>query len=226
MPEGYRADLVALANALAAARALLTTKQRVFLDEYFASGMDGPLAAVAAGFDPSIARRTAANLLKLPAMLTAIEAVMNYHTAKSQMRVEELKEELFSIATSNIGDFFDTDSSGDMRLTLSPDTDRKKLAAIQSISISRTQTQFGQNENIKFSMHSKLAAIDTLLKMLHVKGVAEEAANPSVVNNNLSVTNIAIVPVPSGTFLPAPVVEHTPLARTPLIDHVTVAKDT
>lgn len=220
MPEGYRGDLVGLANALAAARVLLTVKQRMFLNEYFAAGMDGALAAVAAGYEPSIARRVAAQLLRLPAMANAIDCVIRYHSAKSELRLEDLKDELFNIAKSNIGDFFDVDGSGDTRLTLSPGTDRKKLAAIQSITISRTQTQFGQNENIKFSMHSKLSAIDTLLKMLQVKGIAEEAASTSVTNNNLSVTNIAIVPVPSGQFLPAPEREFVEIERTPLIvDH-------
>jgi len=96
-------------------------------------------------------------------------------------------------------------------------------------SIKRTETKFGTN--VEYVLFDKLSAIEKLIKILapsqEPPDGSQGGGNTTNVTNN-NVTQIAVVPVPSGVFLPAPpspyiasddpgkIIEHSSAAPSPI----------
>lgn len=177
----------------------LTHKQRVFVDAYLAHDFDAAKAASVAGYPADECARVGRRMLKKSEVEQAIKYALQYFTETQKLRFERLVEELRVIALVNPVDLVDPESV-ELRADLDPEND-PRFRAIKKIK--KTVTKYG--ENIEYEFHDKLSAIDKLLKILAPQLADPDDAMKQNGTTNVNVTNVNIVPVPSGQFLPAPV---------------------
>jgi hypothetical protein len=210
-------DALAAANKLNSHRFLkLTNKQRVFVDAYIGFDFDSTKAALECGFSEDEAERVGKKLIKRPEIVEAIQYALQYYSETTKLRFEHLVEELKIIALTSITDLVDP---VEVEARADVDDDDVRWHAVKSIK--RTETKYGTN--IEYVMHDKLSAIEKLLKILSPSQGEPDAPAPgnttnNITNNNVVQTAIAIVPVPSGQFLPPPPSPYaTPEA--PMIEH-------
>lgn len=201
--------LLAAANKLNIIRyKRLSTKQRQFVDYYLCYFKEG-MAAKVAGFVPmdctdEEADRCGRSVLRIGVVREAIEAAFEYYNESRSIKLDRVLEEIKAVAFANIADFFVPDENGNPVLRM-PDPDdpnsRHLLAAVSEITVSTAKIGGGKNAqeivNTKFKMHSKLSALETLLKVANVKGVAAPDKSEGQ-TNNIAVTQINIMPVPKG----------------------------
>lgn len=178
----------------------LTNKQRVFVDAYIGYDMDATRAAIECGFSEEEAPRAGKKILNRAEVQEAIQYALQYYSEATKLRFEHLVDELKIIALTSITDLIDPDAV-EVRADIAPDDVR--WHAVKSIK--RTETKYGTN--IEYTMHDKLSAIEKLLKILSPSQEPPEGHGNTTTNNvtNNVTQQIAIVPVPSGAFLPAPV---------------------
>lgn len=181
---------------------LLTHKQRLFVCALFANGFD--FAAAAREVVPNLnlvqARAKGKYWYNLPKVRAAVENIFTHYQEATKVRWEDLIGELRTIAFANIMSFYSTDRDGTIDLNLPSDGD-PALKAIAEISIEHTR--FGPKSRIK--MHDKMGAIDRLIKLL------QPSAGSIGEGGSIVVQNINIIPVPQGQFLPAPVINQSPI---------------
>lgn len=202
-------------NALEAANQLnahryqkLTNKQRVFVDAYIGYDFDEVKAALECGFAEHEAKSVGRKMLKRPEIQQAIQYALKYYSEATKLRFEHLVEELKIIALTSITDLVDPH---EVEARTDVDPDDVRWHAVKSIK--RTETKYGTN--IEYVMHDKLSAVEKLLKILAPASSPGDGPDGSPqqgnnITNNVNV-GIAIVPVPSGQFIPAPV---SPFAQT------------
>ena len=193
----------------------LSTKQRIFVDYYLETGFNEALSARQAGFvdrdsTDEEARRAARSVLRIGVVREAIEAAYEYYQRTRAIKLDPIVDEIKAIAFANIADFFVPDEDGNPVLRMPDPNDpasRALLASISEITVSTTKIGGGKNAqeivNTKFKMHSKLTALEQLLKIANVKGIvsgAQAAADAVNTTNNLNITTVNILPVPSGHF--------------------------
>jgi phage terminase small subunit len=199
-------DALLAANKLNEQRYLkLTNKQRVFLDCYLANNFDATKAALEVGYAEEEAARVGRKILKRAEMQEAIQLALAYHSEATKLRVETLIEELKIIALTPLTDVVDPDTA-EIRPEIDTDSDLR-MRIIKKIKV--TETKYGTNREIE--AYDRMAAIDKLIKILQPSLLPDEGAGSGGTTNNTTsnVTNhvtqmVAIVPVPSGQFLPAP----------------------
>lgn len=201
--------LLAAANKLNIIRyKRLSAKQRQFVDYYLCYFKEGTAAKVA-GFihmdcTDEEAERCGRSILRIGVVREAIEAAFEYYNESRSIKLDRVLEEIKAVAFANIADFFVPDENGNPVLRM-PDPDdpnsRHLLAAVSEITVSTAKIGGGKNAqeivNTKFKMHSKLSALETLLKVANVKGVAAPDKSEGQ-TNNIAVTQINIMPVPKG----------------------------
>ena len=222
-------DAIPEQDALTAANKLnehryrkLTTKQRVFVDAYLGNNMDATKAALEAGFAEDEAVKVGKKLLRRTEIQQAIQYALEYYSEATKLRFERLVEELKIIALTNITDLVDP-ATVEVRDDI--DVDDIRWRAVKSIK--RTETKFGTN--VEYVMFDKLSAIEKLLKILAPSQEPPDGQGGNTTNvTNNNVTQIAVVPVPSGVFLPAPpspyvasddpglIIDHSSAAPTPI----------
>lgn len=212
----------------------LTTKQRLFIDEYFRNGFDEAKAAVASGmvaWEPNDkeARRVGRKLLRKPYIAKAVDLAFAYYAEATKVHLPAVIQEIKLLAFANAGDYWTFDDNGDPQPRMPADHERAKLAAIQEIQVDVHTEGRGDEarevKRIKFKTYNKLDALEKLLKIAGVRGVAvPDPVAPSVNVDASSVTNVSVinlVPVPSGQFVPAPnreAVSAPLIESSPLID--------
>lgn len=233
-------DALAAANKLNNHRFLkLTNKQRVFVDAYIGFDFDATKAALECGFSEDEAEKVGKKLIKRPEIVEAIQYALQYYSETTKLRFEHLVEELKIIALTSITDLIDPVN---VEARAEIDDDDVRWHAVKSIK--RTETKYGVN--VEYVMHDKLSAIEKLLKILAPSQGEPDApaggnTTNNITNNNVVQTAIAIVPVPSGQFLPpppspyadgdAPILEYKSSAaldhqlRVPSIPHATVLSE-
>lgn len=185
----------------------LTHRQRVFVDAYLSHDFDATAAAREAGFNEDEAVRVGKGMLRKKVIQQAIRYALQYYTETQRLRFDRLVDELKIVALTNITDVIDPATAVARDL---PDDD-PRWAAVKKISI--RDTKYGQV--ITYEMHDKLGAIDKLLKLLSPDSSKDDPASGTT---NVNVTNVNILPVPTGQFLPPPpspyddgnVIEHQP----------------
>lgn len=190
----------------------LTTKQRLFVDEYLRNAMDEGKAAVAAGLAPwspdmAEAGRVGRRLLRKRYIQHTLDLAFAYHGETVKAELPAVIGEIKKIAFANLADVFRVDEFGTPRIHM-PDTDEREIwAAISEVSI--TPGEFGTKYKVK--QHAKLEALEKLLKFVQATGFKGNnggddrgggGASATAVN---SVSVLNIVSVPSGQFVPAPV---------------------
>lgn len=190
----------------------LTAKQRLFVDEYFRNGLDEAQAAIASGYAQSEeeARRVGRKLLRTEYVRKAVDLAFDYYRESSKISFNEVVGEIKRIAFANMGDYWSNDGNDEPALRMPSDDERDLLAAISEITVDTYKEGRGQDarevKRVKFKLYDKLAALEKLLKILNVKGIAEPepAATNVQVNATSNVSVINLVPVPAGQFVPAP----------------------
>ncbi|UPT53370.1 hypothetical protein [Synechococcus phage Ssp-JY38] len=188
----------------------LTHRQRVFVDAYLSHDFDATAAALEAGFNQDEAVRVGKKMLQKKCIQQALRYALQYYTEKEKLRFERLVEELKIIALTVITDLVDPQTAEPKDV---PDNDPRWRAVKR---IKRTETKYGVN--IEYELYEKNSAIDKLIKILKPD---LEDKDPTAPGTNVNVTNVNILPVPSGQFLPPPpspydsgnVIEHQPFDR-------------
>lgn len=206
----------------------LTNKQRVFVDAYIGYDFDETKAALECGFKEHEARSVGRKMLRRPEIQLAVQYALKYYSEATKLRFEHLVEELKIIALTSLTDLVDPH---EVEVRPEIEDDDVRWHAVKSIK--RTETKYGTN--IEYVMHDKNSAIEKLLKILSPAsssspgdpGGAPQQGN--ITNNVTNNVGIAIVPVPSGQFVPAPmspfeqtdglVIEHNSALSIPR-DHV------
>lgn len=213
-------DLLRAANDFNEYRhAGLTAKQRLFIDEYLRNGLDATKAALAAGLaswspDMAEARRVGRRLLRKEYIKQALDLAFAYHGESLKVELPRVIGEISKIAFATLADHFETDEWGKPHVKMADVSEADKWAALSEVSIQ--PTEFGTKYKIK--QHSKLDALEKLLKFAAATGFTQPAAkdsgNPSAAGGTTvnCISMINIVPVPAGQFLPPPVIEAAPLA--------------
>lgn len=192
-------DILAAANRLNAHRyGALTHKQRVFVDAYLSHDLDATAAAREAGFLEHEAARVGRSMLRKPVIQHAVELALQYYSETQKLRFERLVEELRIIALTNPVDLIDP-----INVVLRPDLDPETDPRFRAIKrIKKTYSKYG--ENIEYEFHDKLSAVDKLLKILAPRLADPDDLTKQNGPTNVNVTNVNIIPVPSGQFLPPP----------------------
>ncbi|MDO1446278.1 terminase small subunit [Rhodocytophaga aerolata] len=140
---------------------MLNQRQTVFVNEYLRSG-NAYQAALAAGYSETYAKARSHELLENVGIKSAIEKFNQAMAEKTIVTIEKLVEELSKIAFANIGDFIDSDHVCKDFTQI----DVSKAAAISSIKTTITKGKDYQTTTKEFKLHSKLDAIDKLMKHL------------------------------------------------------------
>lgn len=207
----------------------LTAQQRAFVDAYLENGFDVQHAAITAGMARGLddALRLGKRLIRKPYIATCVQLAMDYASQRSQLRLQDVIDEIKHLAFSNMGDYFKSSGGedGEPILCMPEDHERGKLAAIQEITCETYMEGKGRDarevKRTKFKLYSKLEALEKLLKIMQaqgVKGAGKDSSTPDPAQINLSVQTINIIAVPKGQFIPAPVrelkeIEHIPVQK-------------
>lgn len=156
----------------------LTPKQKRFCEEYIID-LNGTKAAIRAGYSKYAAQQISSENMLKPLIADFIKELQDKLSKDTQITAQMVLNELAKVGFSNIQDYIKEGFTiADIQKLTS-----NHAAAIESISVENTQTQFGVNEKIKFKLHDKLAALDKIGK--HIGFFKED--------NNQSATTIKIV---------------------------------
>lgn len=219
-------DLLQAANALNEYRfGGLTTKQRLFVDEYLRNGLDATKAAVAAGLaawspDMAEARRVGRRMLKKEYIAKALDLAFAYHGESLKIELPRVVDEIRKIAFATLADHFEVDDFGKPLVKMADTSNVDAWAALSEVSIQPSEW----GTKIKIKQHSKLDALEKLLRFAKADGFTgsgagkdgDPSAGAGTTVNSVSVINL--IPVPSGQFLPPPdmskVIDAEPVAPT------------
>ena len=138
----------------------LTPKQERFVEEYLVD-LNATQAAVRAGYSAKTAEQQGHQLLKKTSVLEAIVEAMGERSARTQVTQDEVVRELVRIAFSDMRAFLDFGPGG---VTLKEISELPEDAARCITEVSESKTQHGSN--VRFKLHSKMAALDALTKHL------------------------------------------------------------
>jgi len=205
----------------------LTAQQRTFVDAYLENGFDVQEAALTALLtrDRDEALRLGKRLIRKPYIATCVQLAMDYASQRSQLRLEDVINEIKNIAFSNMGDYFKSSGGddGEPILRLPEDHERGKLSAIQEITCETYMEGKGKDsrevKRTKFKLYSKLDALEKLLKIMQAQGVKGAGKDPAAAEpaaQHVHVHTINIVAVPRGQFIPAPVLELKQIEQIPV----------
>lgn len=141
----------------------LTDKQERFCREY-AIDFNGTQAAIRAGYSKKTAQQISdQNLSKLVIQKFIAEIQKPIIEDLNLKQVDVLKEYM-KIGFSNIQDYIKQGFEIDDIVKL----ERDKAAAIESIQVTTSETEYGVTRSVKFKLYSKTAALDSLGKHLGI----------------------------------------------------------
>ena len=138
----------------------LTAKQQKFVDEYMID-CNATQAAIRAGYSEKTARQIGEQNLSKLDILSAIKARQAAERKKNIITFDRLLLENRAMALSNIDDYLTFDASG-VSIKDSRTLTRRQLSAISEVSETRTD----KSVTVKFKLHNKIAAGETIIKML------------------------------------------------------------
>lgn len=155
----------------------LTAKQQRFVEEYLID-LNATQAAIRAGYSSRTAYRTGADNLRKPQVAAAIETERAAHGKKADIKIQDVLREYARLAFSNVSDFLTFGAEG-VVLRDSASIPREILAAVSEVSDTK--------EGVKFKLHSKTSALDSLCKVLgfNFSDRSDNAANPGEIAKRL-----------------------------------------
>lgn len=134
----------------------LTAKQQRFVEEYLID-LNATRAAKRAGYSARNADKIGAQLLGKTRVAEAVEAQRKKQSEKADIKIQDVIREYARLAFSNVSDFLTFDAAG-VALKDSSSIPREILAAVSEVSDTK--------EGVKFKLHSKTSALDSLCKVL------------------------------------------------------------
>lgn len=138
----------------------LTAKQQRFVDEYMID-CNATQAAIRAGYSKKSAEKIGHQLLEKTRVICAIKELQKAARKKAIITFDRLLLENRAMALSNIDDYLTFDASG-VSIKDSRTLTRRQLSAISEVSETRTD----KSVTVKFKLHNKIAAGETIIKML------------------------------------------------------------
>lgn len=148
----------------------LTPKIKRFCDEYLVDS-NATKAAKRAGYAEKSAHVQAHDLLKKPNVIKYIEERQRAIAEKLEITQEMVIAEYAKLAFSNIGNYLSYNDSG-VNLVPSDDIKPEHLSCISEVS--QTVTESGGT--VKFKMHDKKGALDSLSRHLGIFNDKAEVA--------------------------------------------------
>lgn len=142
----------------------LTDRQRRFCKEY-PIDLNATQAAIRAGYAKGTANREGTRLLSNAVIQEQIKNSISRTEEKLEITTERIMAEYAKLGFSNIADYGEWDDHGNV--TMKPASELgDKTAAIQEISIQQSEGDGETRQRvIKFKLHPKIAALDSLCKM-------------------------------------------------------------
>jgi phage terminase small subunit len=140
---------------------MLTPRQHAFLHAYLTNGFNATQAAISAGYSENAARGQGVRMLANVSIQAAISDFQAKLEAKTGLTVEQLVEQLRTIAFADIGQVVEWNVDG---VTIKPSTELTPAQRAFISEVSETPTQHGRKKSIKF--YSRLTALDMLMKHL------------------------------------------------------------
>jgi phage terminase small subunit len=150
---------------------VLNPKQLAFLEAYLVKP-NATQAAIKAGYSRKSARQTGARLCAHPAIKEALRSRRKSALAKLEVTEERALQELASIAFSNLDDFLEWDSEGDLVVRDKAEIPRELLAALESIEEQVMDTKNKDGSRLytrtkrKVKLYPKLPALQTICEYL------------------------------------------------------------
>jgi len=155
----------------------LTAKQQRFVEEYLID-LNATQAALRAGYATKTAHVIGHENLRKPEIAAAIEAERKTQGDRADIKIQDVLREYARLAFSNVSDFLTFDGEG-VALKDSASIPREILAAVSEVSDTK--------EGVKFKLHSKTSALDSLCKVLgfNFSDRSDNSANPGEIAKRL-----------------------------------------
>jgi phage terminase small subunit len=139
---------------------MLNQRRQTFVNEYLISG-NATDAAIKAGYSRNTARSIGQQLLTFPDIQQALQEHRKQAEQRTAVTLDRVVKELAKIAFFEIGEALDLEDN-ELRIKNLSDLSADVRAAISEVT--ETDTAFGKRRSIK--LHSKLTALDALMKHL------------------------------------------------------------
>lgn len=150
---------------------VLTPKQRMFVAEYLANGLNATKAALSAGYSKDTAYSIGAENLSKPEIQKAIEKKQGPRLAKLEITAERVLNELALMGFANMRDYMAVDEQGRLTEFDYGEMTRDQAAAIQELTIDTTGGAGDGERKLVLRTKLKLAPKREALELLgrHLK---------------------------------------------------------
>lgn len=167
-PEGARIPTSLKSHRTRDVAQILTHKQLKFIAEYMVD-TNAKQAAIRAGYSPKSANVTGTELLKRPAVISAIQRRQADIAAAMDITPERVLREWAIIAFADQADYIQVQDDGSAVVDLSQ-CDRERLRAISEIQVDEykdgNKRDAREVKRVKIRCHSKTQALEALSKHL------------------------------------------------------------
>jgi len=147
----------------------LTDKQQRFVEEYLLD-LNATKAAIRAGYSKKSARQQGAENLSKPVIQAAIQQAMDERSLRTEIKADQVIEELARIGFSDITHYIKTGPKGKLIFRNLNELPGELMRCVAELS--ETQNKYGDARRIK--MYDKLRALEMLAKHLKLLGGDEE----------------------------------------------------
>ena len=173
----------------------LTPKQQLFVNEYLVD-LNATQAAIRAGFSEKTAREQGYRMFTNVHIQGAIQQGLKKKLSKPDNLSDRVISELTKIAMVDIKDYLKFDKDG-VVLKNSDDVDGTMINEVSSTTI-ENETEQGTNRrvNLKFKLHDKQKALETLAKYLGLLKTDREDDSQSNVTNNINTIVFQVIKTP------------------------------
>lgn len=162
----------------------------VFVAEYLVD-LDGPRAAIAAGFSEKSAASKAGCLLCEPEVKAKVREGLEERKQACQLKAATVLNELGLLGFSSMGDFMSTDKDGDPYLDLSAATP-EMLRTIKEFETDEYLEGRGENarqmKKVKIKLHDKIGPLRDIAKYLKLITDKMELTGPGGAPLQIAVT--------------------------------------
>jgi phage terminase small subunit len=159
---------------------VLTPKQAAFVREYMLD-LNASKAAMRAGFSKKTACWIGQQLLAKPHVANAISDAQRKAADRAQVTQDDVVRELARVGFSNISNYLTFGQDG-VVLKASSDIPPEAMCAVSEVSETRTK----DGGSVRFKMHNKISALDSLCRILGFNAADRQNANNNTVPAELA----------------------------------------
>jgi phage terminase small subunit len=166
----------------------MNPKQKLFVAEYLANGMNATNAYISAGYSKNGAAESACALLRNPKVAAAIASKTEKRLAKLEVTADRVVEELAKMGFANMLDYISVDPTGRLAEMDYAKITRDQAAAIQEITMD-TAGGSGDGERklvlrTRFKLGDKRGSLELLGK--HLKMFTDKVEHSGSIATTLS----------------------------------------